>query len=161
MRLCGKKSKPTNNKLSIRRVQSLPSVGGDWKPPEAGSRRLPKNQRELLNAGRKSLVILAVLLRFLLCEKILIYQLLGFGWCLPHGSACQYMSANCMDSAAATDISVKAARIMLFKKINKKPVAGQQWKYSKIWRYINYSLVNKGSFEMLNPCKRSTLHAQE
>ena len=79
------KSKPTNSKSRVRRVQNPPFAGDDRLPknpqkcPLAGFRRLPKSQRELLNAGCKSLVILALCPRFLLCREALTYGLPGSG----------------------------------------------------------------------------------
>lgn len=60
------------------------------------------------------------------------------------------MSASCMGAVAATDILVKAVELCYLKKKNNK-LLGNSEKNGKIWRYINCSLVNKGSFKMLNP----------
>lgn len=146
MRLSGKKSKPTNNKWSVRRVQTLPFAGDGWlpkniqRPASEGSLKV----KSCWMQGTKVWQSLHSCPRFLLYEQVLIYRLPGSGWWLPHGRACQYMSASCMGAVAATDILVKA--------VEKNPSClAAVKKTGKIWRYINCSLVNKGSFEMLNP----------
>lgn len=103
-----KKPKPTTNKLLERW-----RVTGCLKTSDAGFRRLPENQRELLNAGQKVCQSLHSVLDFC-CERYL------FTWYLALADDC-YMEVP-------VGICLPAAWVLLLLLIF----------WSKQWNYANY-----------------------